>query len=154
MSSAARERLAASANVNPDKPTPTEARAFAAMDASHAASQDDPLRLFSEAEDAVRGIRAYLAGQGGAQPAWLDMNTGLEGAGIRAQLRARHANNARLRMGVDAPGWTLDTHVATMLGAYRVSDRRGTVETGLLRVELARRADGWRVARLHLEPAR
>lgn len=151
---ATRERQAASVDASREKPTPTEARALAAMDVTQAASQEDPLRLFSEAEDALRGIRIYLAGQDGVQPAWLDMNTGLEGAGIRAQLRARHAGDARLRMAVDAPGWTLDTHVATMLGAYRVSDRRGIVETGLLRVELARNDGVWRVARLHLEPAR
>ena len=113
----------------------------------------DPLRLFSEAEAAVHGVASYLAADGGTEPAWLDMPTGLEAAGIRAQLRSRHQDGPRRRMQVETPGWTLDGRAATMLGAYRLAERRDTVETGVLRVELARLDDTWRVSALHLEPA-
>ncbi|MGY0652455.1 hypothetical protein ACW7GZ_11455 [Luteimonas sp. A537] len=77
----------------------------------------------------------------------------MEGAGIRTQLQARHAQGARTRMLVDAPNWTLDAMAASMLGAYRLDARRGTVETGVLRVELIRMGEAWRVVGLQLEPA-
>lgn len=102
----------------------------------------------------MRGVRAYLVGQGRAEPAWLDMSTALEGAGIRAQLRTRHRDAGALRMAIDAPAWTLDTDAARLLAAYRVSDRRVPLETGLLRIALVRRDGHWRIAQLQLEPAR
>ena len=106
-----------------------------------------------EAEDAVRSVTDYLASDG-AEPAWLDLPTGLEAAGIRTQLQARHARTAQPRMLVDSPNWTLDAMAASMLGAYRLDGRRGTVETGVLRVELIRMDQAWRVVGLQLEPAR
>ena len=113
----------------------------------------DPLQLFREAEAVVLGVTAYL-GAGGPEPAWLDMPTGLEAAGIRSQLQARHGGRARPRMDLESPNWTLGSQAASALGGYRLGDRRGIVETGVLRVELIRLGSEWRVAGLQLEPAR
>jgi hypothetical protein len=120
---------------------------------SNAAEPADPLQLFREAEAALRTVTAYLTDTG-ADPAWLDPATGLEAAGIRAQLRIRHHHIARPLMRIDVPNWTLGTGAASVLGAYRLGDRRGTVETGVLRLDLARLDQEWRVAGLQLEPAR
>ena len=57
-------------------------------------------------------------------------------------------------MTVVQPNWTLGSGTASVSGAYRLDGRRGTVETGMLNVQLARRGEHWRIARLHLEPAR
>ncbi|MEN1957904.1 J domain-containing protein [Luteimonas changyuni] len=127
--------------------------AIAAPTKAAPAGAGDPLGLFMEAEDIVRSVTDYLAADG-AEPAWLDLPTGLEAAGIRTQLQARHARTAQPRMLVDSPNWTLDAMAASMLGAYRLDDRRGTVETGVLRVELIRMDQAWRVVGLQLEPAR
>src|SRR5690606_18733282 len=87
------------------------------------------------------------------EPAWLDVPTHLEAAGIRTRLQARHEGRARARMEIDAPNWTLDTGAASMSAAYRLDVRRNTVETGVLRVDLGRRDRQWRVLGLHLDPA-
>ncbi|WP_165942159.1 J domain-containing protein [Luteimonas arsenica] len=119
-----------------------------------AAYPEDPLQLFLEAEDTIRGITAYLADESSPEPRWLDVPTRLEAAGIRGRLQERHGDRRRARVEVDAPNWSLDPELASMSGAYRLDVRRGTVETGMLRVELARRDRQWRVAGLQLEPAR
>ncbi|TWT21077.1 J domain-containing protein [Luteimonas marina] len=125
-----------------------------AVPSAAAASADDPLQLFREAEETLRSVAAYLAAEGGPAPPWLDMPTGLEAAGIRNELHARHDAGKRPRMDIDSPNWTLGNHSASMLGAYRLGGRGSVVETGILRVELARLERQWRVAGLRLEPAR
>ena len=112
------------------------------------------MQLFLEAEDAVRSVTAYLSAADSTEPAWQDLPTRLEAAGIRTRLQARHEGRARTRMQVDAPNWALDADAASMSAAYRLDARRGTVETGILRVDLSRHDRQWRVLGLYLEPAR
>jgi hypothetical protein len=111
------------------------------------------LQLFREADAMLLAVAAYLTDTG-AEPAWLDGATGLEAAGLRGQLRSRTDRIARPQMRIDVPNWTLGTSAASVLGAYRLDDRRDTVETGVLRLELVRVDQQWRVAGLQLEPAR
>ena len=91
---------------------------------------------------------------GGAEPFWLDLPVSIEAAALRQNLQARHPPAARSRMTVLQPNWTLGTGTASVSGSYRLVGRRGTVETGVLSVQLARRGEHWRIAQLHLEPAR
>ena len=64
-----------------------------------------------------------------------------------------------LHMCAEAPAGDIRVQVAGPLH-QRVETRtshirrRGTVETGVLSVQLARRGEHWRIAQLHLEPAR
>ena len=115
---------------------------------------DDPVRLFRDAEAALDSVTAWFASERGGEPFWLDLPVSLEAAAIRHDLHARHAPAARSRMAIVQPNWTLGSGTASVSGAYRFDGRRGTVETGMLNVQLARRGEHWRIARLHLEPAR
>jgi len=89
----------------------------------------------------------------GPEPLWLAPQAASHGNSARDGLRTRQALDARSRLAVDQPNWTLGTGTASMSGAYRLQGRRGTLETGVLHVRLARRGDQWRVAGLQLEPA-
>ena len=121
--------------------------------ATPAASQYDPMQLFLEAEATLHTVTSYFAAGDGPEPAWLDMPTGLEAAGARTRLRARHAGKAHRHMELTDPSWTLGSHAASVHGAYRLDRRSGPVETGMLRVELARLGQHWRVVAVQLEPA-
>lgn len=112
------------------------------------------MQLFLEAEDTVRGVTDYLLATSSTEPAWIDMPTRLEAAGLRGQLQARHEGRAPHRMELDAPSWTLGNDAASVSAAYRIDARRSTVETGVLRIDLTRRDRQWRVLGLHLESAR
>ena len=112
------------------------------------------MQLFLEAEDAIRGVTAYLVADAASQPAWLDRPTRREAADIRTRLQTQHTGRAGTRMEVDAPNWTVDAAAASMSAAYRLDARRNTVETGVLRIDLSRRGRQWHVAGLYLEPAR
>jgi len=136
-----------------DRVLPAAGTTAPAAPVADAAVIEDPLQLFLEAEDTIRGITAYLVASDGIEPAWLDVPTHLEAAGIRTRLQARHEVRTRARMEIDAPNWTLDTGAASMSAAYRLDVRRNTVETGVLRVDLGRRDRQWRVLGLHLDPA-
>ncbi|MBJ6978110.1 J domain-containing protein [Luteimonas sp. MC1895] len=114
----------------------------------------DPLQLFRQAEAAVDSVSAWFSSGRGGEPLWLDLPVSLEAAALRQDLRARHDARQRGRMSVNHPNWTLGTESASMSGAYRFGGRRGTVETGVLHVGLERRGAHWRIARLHLDPAR
>ncbi|MFC3239186.1 hypothetical protein ACFOD5_04920, partial [Luteimonas padinae] len=118
------------------------------------AATEDPVRLFRDAEAALDSVTAWFASERGGEPFWLDLPVSLEAAAIRHDLHARHAPAARSRMAIVQPNWTLGSGTASVSGAYRLHGRRGTVETGMLSVQLARRGEHWRIARLHLEPAR
>lgn len=143
----------------PPMPAPVPAPATATATATAtlpaaAAPPEDPLQLFLEAEDAIRGITDWLAVESTPDPAWQDLPTRLESEGERGRLQARHEGRTPVRMQVDAPNWSLGSRAASMSGAYRVDARRGTVETGMLQIELTRRDGQWRVSGLQLEPAR
>ncbi|MEN1959474.1 DnaJ domain-containing protein [Luteimonas sp. MJ246] len=130
---------------------PTKAdRALAAE--TPAPAHPEPMQLFLEAETTLRTVTTYFAAGDGPEPAWLDIATGLEAAGARERLRSRHGGRAYMHMELTDPSWTLGSHAASVHGAYRL-DRRGPVETGMLRVELTRLGQHWRVAAVQLEPA-
>lgn len=114
----------------------------------------DPLQLFHEAEASVESVTRWFAASGGHEPLWLDPQAAGEGQHARAGLRARQGRDARGRIAVDQPNWTLGTGTASMSAPYQLQGRRGTLETGVLHVRLARRDDQWRVAGVQLEPAR
>lgn len=116
--------------------------------------ETDPLQLFQEAEATLRGITDWLGSPSTVEPVWLSPATGSQAAQARGSLHGRHEGRAGPRLELESPNWTLDSQSATVIGAYRLGDRRRTVETGTLRVELARRNDRWHVAALQLEPAR
>ena len=126
----------------------------AAIAAPTGAGTADPVRLFRDAETALDSVTTWFASAGGAEPFWLDLPVSIEAAALRQNLQARHPPAARSRMTVVQPNWTLGSGTASVSGAYRLHGRRGTVETGMLSVQLARRGEHWRIARLHLEPAR
>jgi len=113
----------------------------------------DPLQLFHEAEAAIGNVTSWFAAASGHEPLWLDPAAASGGNSARDGLRARQEVDAHTRMAVDQPNWTLGAVTASMSGAYRLQGRRGTLETGVLHVRLARRGDQWRVAGLQLEPA-
>ncbi|MGY1529591.1 J domain-containing protein [Luteimonas sp. A649] len=136
--------IAAPTRAAPTRVAPTKAEA----------APEDPMQLFLEAEDTIRGITDYLLTTSSTEPAWIDMPTRLEAAGLRSRLHTRHEGRAPRRMELDAPNWTLDSGAASMSAAYRLDARRGTVETGVLRIDLTRRDRQWRVVDLHLESAR
>ena len=114
----------------------------------------DPLQLMHEAEATVGALTAYLTQADAPSPAFLDPTVRLEALGARSRLHARLDARQRRDMEIQAPAWTLDDRHAALLGAYRIRGTRGTQETGLLRLQLARHDDAWRVSELQLEPAR
>ncbi|MBB1472247.1 DnaJ domain-containing protein [Luteimonas sp. MC1782] len=114
----------------------------------------DPLQLMREAEATVGTLTAYLTRTDAPAPAFLDPAIRLQAAGVRNRLHARLDARQRRSMQIEAPAWTLDDRRAALLGAYRIQAARGTQETGLLRLQLARDNDAWRVSELQLEPAR
>src|SRR5690606_20456330 len=124
-------------------PTPAPSLAPTALAATAPAA--DPLALYHEAENTVAALAGFLVGAGAA-PDWADARTRLDADSLRGTLLARHVDVAAPRMHVEVPHWVLGQDTASMSGAYRVEDRRRTVETGVVRVELARRGTGWRVA--------
>lgn len=134
-------------------PAPSLAPTALAATAPAPAPAADPLALYREAENTVAALAGFLVGAG-AGPDWTDAPTRLDADSLRGTLLARHADVAAPRMHMEVPHWVLGQDTASMSGAYRVEDRRRTVETGVVRVELARRGTGWRVAGVRLEPAR
>lgn len=140
---AAKAPARASSSPNPATPFPT------AKDRT-----PDPVQLFHEAESAIANVTTWFAASSGHEPLWLDPQAAIGGHGARDGMRARQVLDARTRLAVDQPNWTLGTGSASMSGAYRLQGARGTLETGVLHVRLARRGDQWRVAGLQLEPAR
>src|SRR5690606_27223286 len=78
-----------------DRVLPAAGTTAPAAPVADAAVIEDPLQLFLEAEDTIRGITAYLVASDGIEPAWLDVPTHLEAAGIRTRLQARHEGRAR-----------------------------------------------------------
>ena len=110
------------------------------------------MQLFLEAETTLRTVTNYFAAGSGPEPAWLDIATGLEAAGARQRRRARHGGRAHPHMELTDPSWTLGSLAASVHGAYSLG-RNGPVETGMLRVELARLGQHWRVVAVQLEPA-
>lgn len=142
---AASSRIAAPEASTPAPPSYSE---------SPISTPTDPLQLMREAEAAVAALTAYLTGNDAPAPAFLDPAVRLQAAGVRSRLHARLDARQRRSMEIEAPAWTLDDRRAALLGAYRIQAARGTRETGLLRLQLARDGDAWRVSELQLEPAR
>ncbi|MBB6599037.1 DnaJ domain-containing protein [Luteimonas sp. MC1825] len=113
----------------------------------------DPLQLMREAEASLGAVTTYLTLAEARSPAFLDAAIRLEAAGIRTNLHARLNARQRRRMVIQSPAWTLGQERASLLAGYSVQARREIQETGLLRLQLVRHGDAWRVAELHLEPA-
>lgn len=123
------------------------------MAATAAPAKAQPLLLFEDAEATVHTVTTWLTATTAPPPTWHNPAAGTSAATTRTRLHASTTGQARARMAIDVPSWTLGDHTASMLGIYRLQDPAGTtLQTGVFQIALVRRQQQWHVTTLSLDP--